>query len=142
MYQTISSWFLAASMFMFGVLKFINPFKAWYAVQITNSGLGNMAYAMGILGETATGILLLLCLLYKRRLQTKTFQLLTTFAYSSIVVIMVTGVYVHLHPAVPAAVLPLKIKPPYIPVFLFVLACLNLVVTVLAQRKAKQTSVG
>jgi len=52
---------------------------------------------------------------------------------------MLTAVYVHLNPNVPADVLPLKIKPPYIPLFLLVIALTNIVLTIKNLRKVKRT---
>lgn len=100
------AWFLGISMFMFGLLKFTDPFKGWYTAQITNSGMGEFSYAMGILGEIAAGTILLFCLLYKSHLPDRLYSLLITTSLSLIVVMMSTGIYVHLHPDVPADVLP------------------------------------
>jgi hypothetical protein len=139
MYQKITSWFLAISMFMFGVLKFVNPFKGWYSVQVANSGLGQLSYTMGILGEISVGTTLILCLLYRQKISTKAFDLLTNTSFFTIIIMMLTAVYVHLHPNVPADVLPLKIKPPYIPLFFLVIALANIVLTIKNLRKVKRT---
>jgi len=129
-YNKISTWFLAISIFMFGVLKLINPFKSWYRVQITNADLGQLSYVTGITGEITVGTTLLLCLLYKQKISAKAFELLTTISYSVIVIMMLIAVYVHLHPDVPAEVLPLKIKAPYIPLTFLTLALSNIVLTI------------
>lgn len=125
-YNKITSWFLAIAMLMFGILKFANPFKGWYTVQITNSGLGQLSYAMGIMGEIAVGSTLLICLIWGQKFPTKVYYLLTNICFSIIIIMMLTGVYVHLHPNVQAYVLPLKIKPPYIPIFFLLLALSNI----------------
>lgn len=125
-YKKVTSWFLAISMFLFGILKFVSPFKDWYSVQIATSGLGEFSYVMGILGEIVVGSLLILVLLYKRKIRTKTYKLITNSSFSVIILMMLTGIYVHLHPDVPAEVLPLKIKPPYIPLFFICLALSNI----------------
>lgn len=120
-YTKITIWFLATSMFMGGILKFIDPFKSWYTAQITNSGLAPILYPLGIMGEVAVGITLLVCLIYRNRISTKFYNLLTRLSFLGVTVMMLTAVYVHLDPHVPAEVLPLKIKPPYIPIlFLFI----------------------
>lgn len=133
-YTKITTWILAISMFMFGFLKFFNPFKAWYSVQIANSELGGLSYAMGILGEITVGTTLILCLIYRQQLSTKAYNLLTITSYLTIIIMMLTGVYVHLHPNVPAEVLPLKIKPPYIPVLFLLIAFSNIFISI-KQRK-------
>ncbi len=125
-----STWFLALSMFVFGILKFVNPFKEWYRVQVMNSGLGQLSYALGIMGEIAVGVVLGFCLIMGQRVSARHNFLFTTASYITIIVMMATGVYVHLHPEVPAEVLPLKIKPPYIPLFFMLLALSNLYLSV------------
>ncbi len=125
----IISIFLGASMFMFGVLKFVNPFKVWYSVQVANSGLGEISYWMGITGEITVGVILLGSLVFRKKLSPSNFKLAIGGSSLIIIVMMSTGVWVHLQPAVPAEVLPLKIKPPYIPGFFLLLALTNFIVT-------------
>lgn len=130
MYQKISLWFLAISMFLFGVLKFINPFQEWYSLQISNSGLPTQAYPLGIFGEISVGILLIFCLMYNETISKKTFFILTNLSLIIIILMMLTGVFVHLHPNVPAELLPLKIKPPYIPIFFLLLSLSNIYLSI------------
>lgn len=125
-YLNLTSWFLAISMLMFGILKFVNPFKSWYSVQVTNSELGQLSYAMGIVGEIGVGTTLILCLVYRQKIPLRVYHLLTNVSFIIIIIMMFTGIYVHLHPNVPAEVLPLKIKPPYIPTFFLMLALSNI----------------
>lgn len=134
-YTKFTTWFLALSLFMFGVLKFVNPFKGWYAVQITNSGLGQMSYPLGIMGEVAVGITLFVCLIYRNQISTKFYNLLTTLSFLGVMVMMLTAVYVHLHPNVPSEVLPLKIKPPFIPVFFLLIALSNIYLSIKARKE-------
>ncbi len=134
-YTRVTTWFLAASMFLFGILKFIDPFKGWYAVQIATSGLGEISYAMGIMGEVGVGMLLFICLVYEERMGKRIYALLSTISFLTIIIIMLTGVYVHLNPNVPADVLPLKIKPPYIPVFFLIVALSNVVLSIYSMAK-------
>jgi uncharacterized membrane protein YjfL (UPF0719 family) len=119
------SWFLGVSMFMVGFLKFFDPFKSWYSAQIVHSGLGDMAYALGIGGEMVVGIVLLTVLLRQHHTSPRIFTWVVIGSSALVVVMMGAGIYVHLHPSVPAEVLPLKIKPPYIPAGFMLLALLN-----------------
>jgi hypothetical protein len=130
MFSKISTWFLALSMFMFGVLKFVHPFKGWYTLQITNSGLGELSYSMGIMGEISVGHTLFVCLIFGSRMTKKTYAFLTNISFFTIILMMFVGIYVHLNPNVPANVLPLKIKPPYIPIFFLILALFNIVLSI------------
>lgn len=128
-YRNATSWFLAIAMLMFGMLKFVDPFKGWYAVQIVESNLGQLSYVVGIAGEISVGIILFLCLTYRSRISAGMFNLVTNTAFFTIMAIMLAGAYVHLHPNVPADVLPLKVKPPYIPMFFLLLALSNIVIS-------------
>lgn len=65
-YSKAISLFLGLSMFRFGFLKFFDPFKGWYSVQISESGLGFGSYVMGILGELVVGRIFL-CLHISRQ---------------------------------------------------------------------------
>lgn len=115
------SWFLGIAMLMFGILKFADPFKSWYAVQIAASGLGNTSYIMGIAGEIAAGCLLIASLVFRYKM-----RIILPLASLVIIIMMLPGIYVHLHPDVPAGVLPLKIKPPYIPGGFLLLSVINM----------------
>lgn len=112
-------------MFAFGVLKFVHPFMHWYSVQITSSGLNNTAYAMGISGEIIVGVLIVSSLSFSKRLSLKLFSVIMIISSFMIAGMMIVGIYVHLHPGVPADVLPMKIKPPYIPIFFLLLAIIQ-----------------
>lgn len=118
----IISTFLGFSMFMFGIVKFFNPFKGWYSVQIMNSGMNEYLYGPGIAGEISVGILFIGSLLFRERLSKKVFRLTIASASAIVIMMMVVAIRVHLHPNVPANVLPLKIKPPFIPGFFLLLA--------------------
>jgi len=118
----IISTFLGLSMFMFGILKFVNPFKGWYSVQIRNSGLNESLYWLGIIGEISAGVLFLGIVLFRKKLPKKVFRLTIISASAVVIMMMVTAIRTHLHPNVPANVLPLKIKPPFIPGFFLLLA--------------------
>ncbi len=119
------SWFLGISMFAFGVLKLVPPFKGWYTVQITASGLSHFSYLLGIVGEVVTGTAFLILLIQAVKFSPQTYFRTLLIASFAVGIIMATGTYVHLHPNVPAEVLPLKIKPPYIPGFFMLLALVN-----------------
>jgi hypothetical protein len=113
---------LGLSMFMFGILKLVNPFKSWYSVQIINSGLNEWLYWPGIIGEISAGVLFLGIVLFRKQISKKVFRLTIILASGMVIMIMVTAIRTHLHHNVPANVLPLKIKPPFIPGFFLLLA--------------------
>ena len=125
---TIITAFLGISMFMFGVLKFIDPFKTWYVTQVTKSELPfpSLSYWSGQLGEIVVGLALILTLfpsIFKNR---NRIWILFLVGNLLIIPMMLTAVYVHMQPAVPESALPLQIRPPFIPGFFLVLACINI----------------
>jgi hypothetical protein len=130
------SLFLGVLMFMFGFLKFFQPFRGWFEIQIQRSHLPHEAILAGKLGEMVTGCLFLLPWL-RRSLTAKSRGQLLLIACSILVVQMGTAIYVHLQPQVPANVLPLGIKPPVIPVVVLLLALLT-AYAVWKQRRAEK----
>lgn len=123
------SGFLGISMFMFGFLKFFDPFKSWYTSQVAHSGFPfpEFSYWAGQLGEMFCGIALLGLLLLSHSLNRQSFKLVFVGVNSLIVIMMVAAVFVHLNPNVPTDVLPLKIRPPFIPGIFMLLAFLNII---------------
>lgn len=117
------SLFLGVLMFMFGFLKFFQPFRGWFDIQIQQSHLPREAILAGKLGEMVTGCLFLLPWL-RRSLTAKSKDQLLLIACLILVVQMGVAIYVHLQPQVPASVLPLGIKPPVIPAFVLLLGLL------------------
>lgn len=120
----VLSLFLGILMFMFGFLKFFQPFRGWFEIQIQQSHLPHEAILAGKLGEMVTGCLFVLPWLW-RSLTAKNRGQLLLIAASLLVVQMGTAIYVHLQPQVPAGALPLGIKPPVIPVVVLLLAVLT-----------------
>ena len=118
------SLFLGAIVLPFGVLKFFDPINGWYRAQIELGGLPQISYYPGIFGEITVGFLFLLPLFFRRQLGASQ-KTIRKAASAMLILTMIVAVYVHLQPAVPAAVLPLKIKPPFIPGFVMALAVTN-----------------
>jgi predicted neutral ceramidase superfamily lipid hydrolase len=115
---------LGVLMFMFGLLKFFQPFHRWFEIQIQQSHLPHEAILAGKLTEMLTGVLFLLPWL-RRSLTAKSRDQILLAASSLLVVQMFVAIYVHLQPQVPASVLPLGIKTPVIPVVVLLLALLT-----------------
>ncbi|WP_156764074.1 hypothetical protein [Mycobacterium sp. 852002-50816_SCH5313054-b] len=120
-----NSMFLGSMMFSFGFLKLFDPFRTWFDVQITKSGLPRLSIPMGIAGEISIGLSLLSASRLQRK-PSKLFSPIVSAASAGLIANMGGATYVHLHPEVPANVLPLKIKPPFIPLSLMFLAAVNL----------------
>src|SRR6476620_1266792 len=111
---------LGLLMLTFGLLKFVSPtIDGWFHVQIQQSHLPHSAILMGKIAEIVTGILFLLPRF--RPWPAKWESRILLIACSSLFLVMLVAVYVHLQPGFPADVLPLGIKPPVIPLFVVLL---------------------
>lgn len=118
--ETRLSLVLGLLMLTFGFLKVVNPtIDGWFHVQIQQSHLPHSAILMGKIAEIVTGILFLLPRFGRWPAKWEGRILLT--ACSSLFLVMLVAVYVHLQPEVPPEVLPLGIKPPVIPLFVLLL---------------------
>lgn len=111
-------------MFMFGFLKFFQPFHGWFEIQIQESHLPHESILAGKLGEMLVGCLFVLPWL-RRSSTAKSRNQLLLLACLMLVTQMCVAIYVHLQPQVPASVLPLGIKPPVIPGVVLLLALLT-----------------
>ncbi len=111
-------------MLLFGFLKFFQPFRGWFEIQIQQSHLPHEAILAGKLTEMLTGVLFLLPWLW-RSLTAKTKDQVLLTACFILLTQMAVAIYVHLQPDVPASVLPLGIKPPVIPAFVLLLGLLT-----------------
>jgi len=120
-----NSVFLGTVIFMFGFLKFFDPFRTWFHIQIANGGLPPFCIPLGMAAEMSIGLSLLLATVFRERIGSL-FRPVVALASAGLIVSMSVAVYVHLQPAVPADVLPLGIKPPVLPLFFMLLAGLNL----------------
>jgi len=112
-------------MFSFGSLKLIQPFNGWFHTQLITSGIGDFAFPFGVGTEIITGVILLVALIFKAKINQKRFFAFILAGSLLVILTMITAIYVHLQPNVPADVLPLGIKPPFIPVSVFFLAVAN-----------------
>jgi hypothetical protein len=120
----VLSLFLGVVMFMFGFLKFFQPFHGWFDIQIQQSHLPREAILAGKLTEMLTGVLFLLPW-FRRSLTAKSKDQILLIACFILFTQMAVAIYVHLQPGVPAGVLPLGIKPPVIPVIVLLLGLLT-----------------
>lgn len=121
-----NSIFLGTAIFMFGFLKFFEPFNTWFHIQVAKSGLPPFSIPLGMAGEMSIGLSLLLATVVRERIRTLV-RPVVGLTSAGLIVNMSVAINVHLQPDVPAGVLPLGIKPPLIPLFFMLLAGLNLV---------------
>jgi hypothetical protein len=116
----VLSLLLGIWMFMFGLLKFFQPIRGWFDIQILQSHLPHGAILAGKVSEMVVGVLFLLPWFW-RSLRAKSKDQILLIACLILFTQMVVAIYVHLQPGVPASVLPLGIKPPVIPVTVLLL---------------------
>ena len=133
----IRSWLLGSFMFSFGALKLIDPFARWFHTQLINSGIGDFAFPFAVGTEITTGLILLGALIFKSNISGSRFNTLVMAGSLLVVATMITAIYVHLQPNVPANVLPLGIKPPIIPVSVLILAVVNVIYTIKLYNRAR-----
>jgi len=115
---------LGILMFMFGILKFFQPFHNWFDVQIQQAHLPHEAILAGKLTEMLTGIFFLVPWFLKSSTAKRRAQLILIACFL-LFTQMIVAIYVHLQPGVPASVLPLGIKPPVIPVTVLLLGLIT-----------------
>jgi len=119
---------LGAFMVLGGVAKFFDPFTTMFAQQINLSQLPfpQLSAIAGQTGEISAGLVLLAFFVVgSRKLTHPLANVVFYLTNLLIVVIMLVAVYVHLHPDVPATVLPFQSKPPIVTLIVMGLAILN-----------------
>ena len=119
---------LGSAMSVFGLLKFVDPFKSFYATQILKSEIPYpiITFWGGQFCEIFAGLVLIYILVSSSNSARKKTTYLFFLANITIIILMSAAFYVHMHVNVPIDVLPLKIRTPYVPVFFLVLAVLNI----------------
>ena len=111
-------------MFMFGLLKFFQPIRGWFDIQIQASHLPHEADLAGKVTEMVVGVLFVLPWVW-RSLRAKRKDQILLAACLLLFTQMAVAIYVHLQPGVPASVLPLGIKRPIIPITVLLLGLLD-----------------
>lgn len=126
---------IGSFMLLGGLNKFREPFITMFHQQITLSGLPfpELAKLAGEFGEIFAGLTLLVLVFLWNRFPQALAKKSFVFANLLIVFIMSVAVYVHLHPAVPAEILPFGYKPPLSTVITMVLALLNIALLSIAE---------
>lgn len=132
-----NSLFLGTMILLFGGLKLVDPFYTWFHIQIAKSGLPASFIPLGIAGEISVGLSLLLATAFSGRIR-GFFRLVVALASVGLIVNMAVATYVHLRPEVPASVLPLGIKPPFIPLSVMLLAGVNLFLLYRPRERARE----
>lgn len=119
---------LGGFMLLGGSAKLFEPFTTMFAKQIALSQLPFpiLSAFAGQAGEIVSGLVLLAFFAFERRFVGAFGDKLFYLTNLLIVVIMLVAIYVHLHPDVPAEILPFQSKPPVLTIIVMLLALLNL----------------
>ena len=119
---------IAIFMLFPGTVKFFDPFKTMFTDQITKSELPfpAVSYWAGQLGEISVGLLLFGLLLFERKFIPVITNKIFYLGNFIVAVIMVVSIYVHMHPNVPADILPLEEKFPFLSILILFLVGSNL----------------
>lgn len=125
--ERVLSGVMGSFLLLGGVAKFFMPFTNMFAQQIALSELPfpRLSAFAGQAGEISVGLVLLGFFILGRRLQGQFADAVFYLTNLVIVVIMLVAVYVHLHPNVPAEVLPFQSKPPVVTLIVMGLAMVN-----------------
>ena len=125
--ERVLSGVMGSFLLLGGVAKFFMPFTNMFAQQIALSELPfpRLSAFAGQAGEISVGLVLLAFFILGRRLHGPATDAVFYLTNLVIVVIMLVAVYVHLHPNVPAEVLPFQSKPPVVTLIVLGLALVN-----------------
>ena len=119
--------FLGVGMLLPGLGKFTEPFNTFIYKHLELTGIPFpevMQYVVK-LSEIGIGLILIYIAFFGNRLSTTFRNKIFYLGNSIISIMMVVAIYVHLHPNVPAEILPLGIKPPLMPLAYMLLVVLN-----------------
>jgi len=112
-----------------GLAKFKEPFKTFIYKHLTLIGfpLPDLMQYVVKFGEVGVGLVLLFLAIKGNSLSRSLREKIFYLGNLTIVLMMIVAVYTHLHPAVPADVLPLEHKPPVMPIAYIVLVIVNVI---------------
>lgn len=128
--QKVSTSIVAFFLLIPGLAKFTDPFKTMFTVQIEKSELpfASLSFIVGQGAEILIGALLFALLFWGTKFSSAITNTLFTIGNLFVYPIMAVAIYVHLHPAVPASVLPMESKPPVLAIILLIGATVNLII--------------
>jgi hypothetical protein len=123
----IVSGVLGFGMLLPGIAKFFDPFKTSLQQQlsITEMPFPEVLEYFVKFGEIAIGLILLTLAFKGTKLAASNRRTLFNLSHLAVAVIMVVALYVHLHPEVPAEILPMGMKPPFLTLFYLALVAAN-----------------
>lgn len=114
--------------FMPGLAKFTEPFKTFIYKHLTliEFPFPDLMQYVVKLSEIGVGLMLLFLAFKGATLNYSLREKLFYIGNLGIIIMMIVGVYTHLHPNVPADILPLEYKPPVMPITYIILVVINI----------------
>ncbi|WP_299716609.1 hypothetical protein [uncultured Tenacibaculum sp.] len=112
-----------------GLAKFTEPFKTFIYkhLEIIGFPFPDIMQYLVKFSEIGIGLMLIFLAFKGSNISTKLRYKIFYLGNLSIIAMMVVAVYTHLHPNVPAEVLPMEFKPPIMPIGYILLVIVNLI---------------
>ncbi|WP_109831515.1 hypothetical protein [Reichenbachiella versicolor] len=110
-----------------GLAKFTEPFKTFIYQHLEIIGFpfpSAMQYVVKF-SELAVGFALIFLAIKGNTIDQKFRRVLFTSANLIVVVMMIVAIYTHLHPDIPAEILPMEYKPPLMGISYIILVVIN-----------------
>lgn len=122
------SGFLGFLMFMPGIAKFFQPFKTsiYRQLQIIEIPFPEIMSYIVQFSEIVIGALLLFLTFSKNKLRSSLRKKMFYLGNGTVIIMMSVATYTHLHPQMPAEILPLESKPPVLAVVMIIAGIINL----------------
>jgi len=118
---------LGVFMLVPGLAKFTKPFKTFIYRQLEIIDFPFLEIMPYVVKFSEVGIgLILIYLAFRGNKLNPPLRKVLFLSNVIIIVMMMVAIYVHLHPDVPAEILPMEFKPPVIPVGYIILVSINL----------------
>lgn len=110
-----------------GIAKFTEPFKTFIYQHLVFIGFPLPEFMQYVVkfSELGVGFLFLFISVKGNVLDSKLREKLFYVGNLAIVIMMLVAIYTHLHPDVPAEILPMEYKPPLMPISYILLVGLN-----------------
>ncbi|WP_111707069.1 hypothetical protein [Lutibacter citreus] len=110
-----------------GLAKFTEPFKTFIYKHLTIIGfpLPDLMQYVVKFSEIGVGVLLIYIAFKGGKLNPSIRNKLFYLGNLTVAIMMVVAVYTHVHPNVPAEILPMEFKPPYMPIGYLILVAVN-----------------
>lgn len=111
-----------------GLAKFIKPFDTFIFEQLYLTGIPfpEIMQYMVKFSEVTVGLTLIYLAVKGSKISPNIRSIAFYLTHLTIIGMMLVATYVHLHPNVPAEILPMEVKPPFMPIFYLLIVFVNI----------------